>query len=125
VILNPSSHQNFNNFLNGTLSLTFSKSFIVLNLKNSGLTYLIKFNFCINIPPRTLITIPIKLYIIVVCIPNIAGKSINEASLINGDAIRKVKVTPNGIPAPKNPINNGIEEHEQNGVIIPRIAASK
>ena len=34
-----------------------------------------------------------------------------------GEEIKKEKVTPNGNPALVKPINNGIEEHEQNGLI--------
>ena len=37
--------------------------------------------------------------------------------------MRKEKVTPKGSPALVNPINNGIDEQEQNGVTVPRRAA--
>ena len=40
-----------------------------------------------------------------------------------GDEIRKEKVTPSGSPALVNPINNGIDEQEQNGVTVPSRAA--
>jgi len=33
--------------------------------------------------------------------------------------MRKEKVTPNGTPDSTNPKNNGIAEHEQNGVTTP------
>lgn len=39
-----------------------------------------------------------------------------------GEEIRKEKVTPRGSPALVNPINNGIEEQEQNGVTVPSSA---
>jgi hypothetical protein len=57
--------------------------------------------------------------------PNMAGNRISEDSLIRGDAIKNVKVTPIGIPAPRKPMNNGIDEQEQNGVTTPNIAANK
>ena len=38
------------------------------------------------------------------------------------DEIKKEKVTPSGSPALVNPINKGIEEHEQNGVTVPNNA---
>ena len=40
-----------------------------------------------------------------------------------GEEIRKENVTPKGKPAPVKPINNGIEEQEQNGVTVPSRAA--
>ena len=40
-----------------------------------------------------------------------------------GDEIRNENVTPSGSPALVKPINNGIEEHEQNGVTVPSRAA--
>jgi len=36
-----------------------------------------------------------------------------------GAAIRKEKVTPNGMPDSTKPRNSGIAEHEQNGVTMP------
>ena len=41
-----------------------------------------------------------------------------------GEDIRKENVTPNGSPALVNPMNSGMEEQEQNGVTVPRRAAS-
>jgi hypothetical protein len=41
-----------------------------------------------------------------------------------GAAIRKEKVTPNGIPASTNPMNKGTAEQEQNGVTTPNRLAS-
>ena len=37
--------------------------------------------------------------------------------------MRNENVTPKGSPALVNPINNGIDEQEQNGVTVPRRAA--
>ena len=44
-------------------------------------------------------------------------------SFTNGDVIRKAKVTPSGIPPFTKPINSGIDEQEQNGVMAPKNAA--
>lgn len=46
-----------------------------------------------------------------------------EARSTKGDDIRNENVTPIGKPLLVNPINNGIEEQEQNGVIVPKRAA--
>jgi hypothetical protein len=54
-----------------------------------------------------------------------AGNKNKEASFTNGELIINAKVTPNGIPADKKPINSGIDEHEQNGVTTPNKAAIK
>ena len=40
-----------------------------------------------------------------------------------GDEMRNENVTPSGSPALVNPINNGMEEQEQNGVTVPSRAA--
>ena len=40
-----------------------------------------------------------------------------------GDEIRKENVTPMGSPALVKPINNGMDEQEQNGVTVPSSAA--
>lgn len=37
--------------------------------------------------------------------------------------MRNENVTPKGSPALVNPMNNGIDEQEQNGVTVPRRAA--
>jgi hypothetical protein len=42
-----------------------------------------------------------------------------------GEDMIKEKVTPSGRPAEVNPINKGIEEHEQNGVTVPSRAATQ
>ena len=41
------------------------------------------------------------------------------------EVIKKAKVTPKGTPAPTKPINKGIEEQEQKGVITPISAAKR
>jgi len=40
-----------------------------------------------------------------------------------GEDMRNEKVTPKGRPADVKPIKRGMEEHEQNGVTVPSIAA--
>ena len=46
-------------------------------------------------------------------------------SLTKGDVIRKANVTPKGMPPFTNPMNKGMEEQEQNGVMAPNRAAKK
>jgi hypothetical protein len=41
-------------------------------------------------------------------------------SFTKGEVIKNAKVTPSGIPPFTKPINKGIEEQEQNGVIAPK-----
>jgi hypothetical protein len=40
-----------------------------------------------------------------------------------GEEIKKENVTPSGNPALVKPMNNGMDEQEQNGVTVPRRAA--
>jgi hypothetical protein len=46
-------------------------------------------------------------------------------SLINGEVIKKDIVIPTGIPAEVNPKNTGILEHEQKGVMAPKLDPNK
>ena len=46
-------------------------------------------------------------------------------SLTKGEVIREAKVTPKGRPPFTKPINKGIDEQEQNGVIAPNVEAKK
>ena len=46
-------------------------------------------------------------------------------SFIIGDVIKKLIETPNGTPASIKPINTGIDEQLQNGVIAPNIEAKR
>jgi hypothetical protein len=50
------------------------------------------------------------------------ANKIIDAKSTKGDDIRKENVTPRGSPALVKPINIGIEEHEQNGVTVPKNA---
>jgi hypothetical protein len=45
-----------------------------------------------------------------------------EAKSTKGEDIKKENVTPTGKPAFVNPIKIGIDEHEQNGVTVPKSA---
>ncbi len=55
--------------------------------------------------------------------PNWSPIMIAAISLTSGDAIRNVRVIASGIPAATNPMNSGIELHEQNGVTTPSTTA--
>lgn len=57
--------------------------------------------------------------------PNVQINIATATSFTNGEVIRYAKVTPNGIPPFTKPINNGIDEQEQNGVIAPNSEAKK
>ena len=46
-------------------------------------------------------------------------------SFTNGEVIKNANVTPKGIPPCTNPINNGTDEQEQNGVTTPNKLAIK
>ena len=45
-----------------------------------------------------------------------------EARSTSGDEMRNENVVPSGSPALVKPMNSGIDEHEQNGVIVPSSA---
>lgn len=49
---------------------------------------------------------------------------INDPKSTNGDDIRNENVIPNGNPTLVNPMNMGMDEHEQNGVTVPSNAAT-
>jgi hypothetical protein len=53
------------------------------------------------------------------------AKRSTDARSTNGEDIRNEKVTPIGSPALVKPMNKGMDEQEQKGVIVPRSAASK
>lgn len=55
--------------------------------------------------------------------PNMLISNTSEPKSTIGDEIRNENVTPNGRPALVNPINNGMDEQEQNGVTVPSKAA--
>ena len=76
-----------------------------------------------KVPPATAITSPNTTYTTATFVPKILIKRIKLPRSTIGDEIKKEKVTPNGSPALVNPINNGIDEQEQNGVTVPSKAA--
>ena len=53
------------------------------------------------------------------------ASKITEARSTSGDEIRKENVTASGRPALVKPMNSGMDEHEQNGVMVPKRAPSK
>ena len=58
-------------------------------------------------------------------IPKVPINIATATSLTKGDVIKQAKVTPKGIPPFTKPMNSGMEEQEQNGVIAPNRAAKK
>ena len=70
-------------------------------------------------------SIPLTTYIIVIFKPNVPKNMATATSLTNGEVMRKAKVTPSGMPPLTKPMNRGIDEHEQNGVIAPKNDAKK
>ena len=50
---------------------------------------------------------------------NMLANKIIEARSTKGEEMRNENVTPIGKPALVKPINKGIDEHEQNGVMVP------
>ena len=52
------------------------------------------------------------------------ASKITDAKSTKGDEIRNENVTASGNPALVNPMNRGIDEQEQKGVIVPKSAAS-
>jgi hypothetical protein len=55
---------------------------------------------------------------------NMLACIITEARSTRGDDIKNEKVTPIGKPALVNPMNSGMDEHEQKGVTVPSNAPS-
>ena len=76
-------------------------------------------------PPNVPTAIPVTMYIVVIFQPITPAKTSIAISFIIGEVIMKLIATPNGMPASINPINIGIEEQEQKGVIAPNIEADK
>jgi hypothetical protein len=55
--------------------------------------------------------------------PKILVSNTSDPRSTKGEEIKKEKVTPTGRPALENPINRGMEEQEQKGVMVPSRAA--
>ena len=116
-----------------TLFKTFVKAisvflilcFWLLTFHTKSSTYFSRCNLLIINPPSIHITIPAITYNIVTFNQNIPTNKARATSLISGDVIRKAKVTHNGILASIKPINKGIDEQEQKGVIAQKTVAKK
>ena len=76
------------------------------------------------IPAKMAIMRPETIYMSAICQPNMANSMAAAISLISGDAIRNENVMPSGTPDSTNPMKSGTAEQEQNGVGIPRRAAT-
>ena len=74
------------------------------------------------VPPTTAMTKPITTYASATGSPNMLASNITDARSTKGDEIKNENVTPTGNPAFVNPINIGIDEHEQKGVTVPNNA---
>ena len=86
-------------------------------------TYFSILNLSIKDPPTTAIIRPNTTYATAIFQPKILVKRTRLPKSTIGEEIKKENVTPTGRPAFENPINSGIEEQEQNGVIVPSKAA--
>src|SRR3990167_1586543 len=71
------------------------------------------------VPPMTANTKPTSTYAIAIDQLKILASKMTEAKSTSGEEIKKEKVTPSGKPELVKPINSGIDEQEQNGVIVP------
>ena len=67
----------------------------------------------------TAITKPNKTYIIAILYPNMLINNTKLPKSTIGEEIKKENVTPIGNPELVNPMNKGIDEHEQKGVTVP------
>ena len=107
-----------------SLILSFNSvvSAILPELYTNGSTYFSIPVLSIIVPPITASTIPTTTYASAIFQLKILASKITDARSTRGDDIRNEKVTPTGSPALVKPMNIGIEEHEQNGVIVPNKA---
>ena len=80
-------------------------------------------NFSMRVPPATAIANPRTTYTIATFQPNMLMSRTRLPKSTIGEDMRKENVTPKGKPALVKPIKSGIEEHEQNGVTVPKRAA--
>ena len=75
--------------------------------------------------PLTIATAnPVIMYSPAIRQPNIPKSIARAISLTIGVAIKKEKVTPNGIPLSTKPMKSGTAEQEQKGVTTPNPAAN-
>lgn len=80
-------------------------------------------NVSIRDPPATAMINPKITYTKATFHPKILINSTSDPKSTMGEEIKKENVTPNGKPAPVNPINRGMEDQEQKGVTVPNRAA--
>ena len=73
-------------------------------------------------PPITARTRPTITYAIAILQLKILASKSTEAKSTSGEEIKNENVTPIGSPALVNPIKSGMDEQEQNGVIVPNNA---
>jgi hypothetical protein len=67
---------------------------------------------------------PVKRYNPATFQPKSPNNSTSATSFTMGAEIKNENVTPSGTPLVTNPMKSGTAEHEQNGVTIPKSAAS-
>ena len=102
------------------LARQYQYSLSFLNTKGS--TYFSSFILLISEPPITARMMPTKTYAIAIRQLKMLASNSTDARSTKGDEIKNEKVTPIGSPALVKPIKSGIDEHEQNGVIVPKSA---
>src|SRR5574344_1045201 len=76
-----------------------------------------------SVPPTTATISPSTTYATATLIPKMLMSNTRLPKSTIGDEMRNENVTPSGSPALVKPMNNGIEEQEQNGVTVPSNAA--
>ena len=74
-------------------------------------------------PPTIATDSPAAMYSSATWGPNRPHNRTSATSLTMGEAMRKVKVTPSGMPASTKPMKSGTAEQLQNGVMTPNPAA--
>jgi hypothetical protein len=75
------------------------------------------------IPAITQSKIPLSAYKKAIVQPKVPPIKINTTSFTSGEVIKNEKAIPSGISASRKPINTGIQEQEQKGVIAQKILA--
>jgi len=93
--------------------------------KTKGSTCFSNFNLLIKVPPITARINPTTTYAMAIRQLKMLARSKTEARSTSGDEIKKENVTPIGRPALVKPMNSGIDEQEQNGVIAPNNEARR
>ena len=76
-------------------------------------------------PPIQPNRMPLTTYNTVACSPKDPKNIATATSFTKGEVMRNASVTPSGMPPFTNPMNSGIDEQEQNGVIAPKTDAKR